>query len=96
MTGFAPDASANILRREDVIAERVLDETVILDPRSDTYVRLNTSGRLLWEALSQPRRMQELADRLAAEFGLDPPRAQADAAAFVAHLAERGLVEVSK
>lgn len=95
MTGPSLDDATVVSRREDVIAERVLDETVILDPQSDRYVRLNTSARSLWEALAQPRTLQALADGLVAEFGIEQPRARADAATFVGDLVERELVQIA-
>ncbi len=81
-----------IARREDVLAERVLDETVLLDPGSGTYVRLNGTGTVLWEALERPATLDALADRLAAHYDLDPGRAREDAARFVDALAQRDVV----
>lgn len=95
MTGPSLDDATVVSRREDVIAERVLDETVILDPQSDRYVRLNVSARSLWEALAQPRTLQALADGLVAEFGIEQPRARVDAATFVGDLVERELVQIA-
>jgi Coenzyme PQQ synthesis protein D (PqqD) len=84
-----------IVRRQGVIAERLLDETVVLDPDSDAYARLNATGRWVWERLAAPQTLDSLARMLAAEFDIDAPRARADVAGFVRGLLERGLVEVS-
>jgi PqqD family protein of HPr-rel-A system len=90
-----PPPGGLVAREERMLSERLLDETVLLDPASGRYVRLNASATLLWEALAQPATLTALAQRLAAHYALDPDRAHADAARFVASLAERGVVRVS-
>ena len=44
-----------------VNSERVLEDTVLLDPLVPRYVRLNASGAVLWDALAEPKRARELA-----------------------------------
>lgn len=88
-----PQAQSAVVRRPNLIAERVLDETVVLDPEADVYVRLNSSGGWMWEQLEQPRSVDGLARELAARYGLEEHRAKADVTAFVDGLLERRLVE---
>jgi hypothetical protein len=76
-----------------VLAERLLEETMILDPESDSYTRLNATGRWVWEQLSAPRTVAELGNALAAEFGIDQGSALADVQAFVGEMVRRGLIE---
>lgn len=83
---------ALVSRVERAVAERLFDETVILDPVADRYVRLNRTGTSLWEALERPSTVGELAARLEREFGIDAECARADVAAFVDRLAERDLI----
>jgi hypothetical protein len=89
------DTDTRVVRREGVIAERLLDETVVLNPDSDAYARLNATGRWVWEQLAAPQTLDSLAHTLAAEFDIDARRALADVTEFVRGLLERGLVEVS-
>lgn len=90
----AMPAASTVSRDAGVLAERVLADTLLLDPATGTYVRLNESGGLLWDALACPASVDELAGRLADRYGLDAERAAADAERFVASLAGRGLVRV--
>ncbi len=78
---------------DGLLAERLLDETVILDPSTDAYARLNRSGTFLWPSIAEGRRLEELAQALAERFALSPEDARADAEAFVRMLLERGFVE---
>ena len=84
-----------VTRRPEALAERVHDDTLILDPVGDRYVRLNASGGVLWRRLEQPCTAGELARALAESAGIDQSRAFADVSAFVTALAERELVSFS-
>lgn len=79
--------------RAGLLAEQLLDETVILDPSTDAYARLNKSGTFLWPSIAEGRRMRELAQALAERFALSPERARADVEAFVRMLLDRGFVD---
>jgi hypothetical protein len=71
-----------------------LEEAVILNLDANAYVRLNATGRWLWERLEGPQTIDSLAQALAAEFRVDRHRALADVREFVHGLLERDLVEV--
>ena len=87
-------AAPTVSRDEGVLAQRVLADTLLLDPATGSYTRLNESGALLWDALARPASVDELAARLAERYGLEAQRATADAERFVASLADRGMVRV--
>lgn len=78
-----------------LVSDRFGEETVVLDPEQDRYVRLNRSGTLLWDALDQPASCGELARRLAQATGVSPERARADAAAFLRLVAGKGLLALT-
>ena len=81
-----------VSRAPNALAERVRGATVVLDPDSGRYVRLNGTGGFLWEALETPTTLDELGIGLAGAYGIDAARATVDATAFVSALAERELV----
>jgi len=89
------DKTTRVWRHSSLIFEPVLEETVVLDPDADTYVRLNSSGRWLWERMSEPQTIEALARALAGEFGVDEPRAIGDVRSFLQELAARRLVELA-
>jgi hypothetical protein len=84
-----------ISRAPNTLAERVRGSTVVLDPERGRYVRLNATGAALWESLEAPTTIEELSGQLSRDYGVDAARADGDAAAFVAALADRELVELS-
>jgi hypothetical protein len=69
------------------------DEVVVLDLEGSVYLKLNGSGRVLWERLAASSTESELIAALVERFGVDEDRAAADVAAFVAGLRQRNLLE---
>ena len=69
------------------------DEVVVLDLEGSVYLKLNGSGRVLWERLAASSTEPELIAALVGEFEIDVERATADVAAFVADLNHRNLLE---
>ncbi len=78
---------------ERAISARVLEETVILDLDLDRYTRLNGSAGVLWDELTEPRTVEELADCLRRNYGIEGERAAADASALIDSLLGRELIE---
>jgi hypothetical protein len=66
---------------------------VMLDPEADRYLRLNATGKLLWEALARPATVAELARLLSERSGISAERASADASTFVEGLIEFGAAQ---
>jgi len=56
-------------------------------------IRLNDSGRYLWEKLQGGISEQELLQAMLNDFDIDESTARSDIAAFVAKLKEAGLLE---
>jgi len=65
---------------------------VIVDLREGTSVALNGAAAAIWRGLVRGRSPAQVARELAAGFGIDEQRAEADVAAFLSTLAARGLV----
>jgi hypothetical protein len=79
--------------RQDGLSWHVAgDEVVILDLEGSVYLKLNGTGRVLWERLTSPATEDDLVRALLAAYDIDKERATADVAAFVADLRQRDLV----
>jgi hypothetical protein len=84
-----------ITRVPGALFESVGDDTVVLDPGTGTYTRLNATGSLLWELLAEPVTVAALGDRLAREHDMPADAARRDVDRFVIALRERGLLHAS-
>jgi len=69
------------------VGERVLDLNGMLT--------LNATARVLWEALATEQTEADLVTALTDRFEVSSEAAQTDVAAFVAALAERGLLDAA-
>jgi hypothetical protein len=69
------------------------DDVVVLDLEGSVYLKLNGSGRVLWERLAEPCTEAELTAALVAAYGIDEQRAAADVGGFLADLRQRGILE---
>jgi Coenzyme PQQ synthesis protein D (PqqD) len=88
-------------RREGVVARRVAGELLLVPlgvrtvdegRRTAELFVINETGERLWEWLSVPTPVSELARNLMREFEVTPEAALADATAFVASLRELGML----
>lgn len=80
------------LRKTDLTWHTVGEEIVVLDLDGSVYLKLNGSGRMLWELLTDPSDEESLAAALVGGYGIDKERAAADVGAFLADLRQRGLL----
>ncbi len=81
------------LRSSGLTWQVVDDEIIVLDLEGSVYLRLNGSGRLLWEQLDTPSSAAQLADVLVEAYGIDAAQATADVGAFLDSLREKQLIE---
>lgn len=79
-------------RREDLAAVGMGDEMVMMDLDSGAYFGLNGSAGLLWEALATPQSVDSLSQLLLAHYQVDAVTSLRDATAFLAQLADKGLI----
>ena len=81
------------LRQSGLTWHVVGDEVVVLDLDGSVYLKLNGSGRVLWEALAEPSTEAALVASLQQRFDVDEDRATTDVAGFLGELRRRGLLD---
>jgi hypothetical protein len=67
-------------------------EVVVLDLEGSVYLKLNGSGRVLWELLVDAAGTDALAAALVDAYGIAEDRARADVDEFLGELRRRGLL----
>jgi hypothetical protein len=83
-----------VSRSTDSLSAEVGGETVLMSIARASYFGLAATGREIWQRLEQPARVSDLCARLCADFAGDPERIRAETTAFLARMAEAGLVKV--
>jgi hypothetical protein len=71
------------------------EEVIALDITASLYLAVNQSGKLLWEQLAGGTTRAALVQSLLDAYGLDRAAAEHDTDAFLAELAQRGLLDPS-
>ena len=80
------------LRQSGITWQVVGDDVVVLDLDGSVYLKLNGSGRFLWEQLADGSTEADLVAALSDRYGIDDDRARADVAAFLADARRRDLI----
>ena len=66
-------------------------EVIALDLNRSTYLGVNPTGSVLWEAIARGASRDSLVQRLVETFGIAEDAARVDVDAFVEDLLRRGL-----
>ena len=80
------------LRKSELTWHVTGGEVVILDLEGSVYLRLNGTGRVLWELLAESCSDAELTKALTERYDVDVQLAADDVAGFLAELRGRGLL----
>jgi len=90
-----PITSASVVAAaRDQVSARVEGEFVILNLADEVYYGLDGVGARVWELLSEPRAVSDVAAAIAAEYEVEADTAERDLLALLDELAGRRLVEV--
>lgn len=67
-------------------------ERIVLSPKDYSYFRLGGTGAPVWDLIDGQRTVQQIVAELESQFDAEPGVVQHETEAFVAALAEAGLV----
>jgi hypothetical protein len=69
------------------------DGAIIIDSEQGLMFSLNTTGGLIWQCLGRQSTVREVAEKVAAQFGIPYAAAEQDVFTFLARLKEQKLIE---
>ena len=78
-----------------VVGRIVDNEAVLVLPEKGKIKVLNEVGARIWSLVDGKRSIGQIAAAICDEYQVDLPVAEADSLAFIAELAERGVVTVA-
>ena len=76
----------------DVLSREIQNETVLLDLKTEQYFGLDDVGSRVWQLIRDGVSLEEIVDRLHAQYDVDAASLRTDVERFVAQLSEAGLV----
>ena len=83
-----------LLREEDVIAQQVKEETVMMSLETDRYYALDAVGTEVWALLEQPTSLTDLCAALREIFDVEPGTCLREVSSLVETLIDEKLVRV--
>jgi len=88
--------SLYITRSNQIAARELAGEMMIMSVRYSTLFSLNDVGTVIWQAADGQTPLEEIvAQKVCAEFEVEPAKALRDAESFVRQLAAHGIMQVS-
>jgi hypothetical protein len=86
-----------VQRRGDLLANDLSEnETVMLDVAGGSYYGLKSAGKAIWDLIEEPRRVDDVCDRLLEDFEVEADVCRRETLSFMERLDERGLLVVHK
>ena len=76
----------------EIAGEYLVIPVALQDEPESKVIILNSSGKLLWEALEQQKTMEELIEVMDENFEVSKEEARADIEEFIKHLKENELL----
>ncbi|HEX4595640.1 MAG TPA: PqqD family protein [Bryobacteraceae bacterium] len=93
-SGGAPSSLAVFVRRPEVDANPLPDQTVLLFQKDTSLaVPVNQAGAAIWEMCDGGHTLDQMVDQLAETYDQDRDRIEQDARAFIEELLRLGLVD---
>ena len=81
---------------DEVIFQALKDEMVLLNMHTQQYFGLNDVGSDMWRLLVEHGDVETVADRLCAEYDVEPATLRSDLAGLVRRLVEAGLLKTEQ
>ena len=83
-----------VIHTPGIVGQVIDGEAVLVDPKQGMVRVLNPTGARIWELIHGRGTVADLAAALAAEYGIEPARTQADILSFCEDLLRRGVLTV--
>ncbi len=83
-----------LVRREDLIAQEIEGELVMLDMRSGHYFGLDPIASAIWRYMEQPISFKQLCACLMQEYSVSEEQCVEDVSVFLNDLLEKELVDL--
>ena len=85
-------------RKDGFIVRQIADQNIVVAVGEASkifhgMIKLNDTGRLIWDMLAEGKAKEEIADRFVAEYDVEREIAERDINAFVETLQGAGILE---
>ena len=90
-----PSSQGTVRLGENVIAQQMGDEFILLNTETEDFISLNPVGSVIWESIAMSGNIEDACAAVTAAFDVPIDVITADVQTFLRRLAELGAVRVS-
>jgi hypothetical protein len=76
------------------LANPVGEEIIILNMETGDYLGLNAVGASIWEQIQEPRTVQDIIDKLIAEYDIDANTCTTETLSYLVKINQLGLLKI--
>nr|WP_319573281.1 PqqD family peptide modification chaperone [uncultured Draconibacterium sp.] len=93
MKNFSIDS---VVQRKDdhLIISELGDDLVMMDIENGAYLSLNKTGRIIWEMIGKPVKVEDLIQSLTERFRIDEDVCIPETIGFLSQIAEQKALEI--
>jgi hypothetical protein len=88
--------TTTVVADDGTLSTSIDGESVLLDTDSGTYFGFNEVGSEVWEAIQEPRSVEELTERIVSKYDADRETVRTDVEELLAELANKDLVRIER
>ena len=85
---------SKVILSNNVFAQEIDDETIILDAITQEYFSLNEIGKVIWSLLSQNKNLEEIKAQMLEMYEVPEEQLEKDLLNFHQALAKKGLISI--
>ena len=82
-----------LVLKEGLLIQKVVDEIVILEPQTGDYFTLNSIGALMLEKLQAGLTAEQVAEAISSDYDVDVEQVASDLTELLATLEQAGLAQ---
>ncbi len=85
---------SKVILSNNVFAQEIDDETIILDAITQEYFSLNEIGKVIWSLLSENKNLEEIKVQMLEMYEVPEEQLEKDLLNFLQALAKKGLISI--
>ena len=85
---------SKVILSNNVFAQEIDDETIILDAITQEYFSLNEIGKVIWSLLSENKNLEEIKAQMLEMYEVPEEQLEKDLLNFFQALATKGLISI--
>ena len=85
---------SKVILSNNVFAQEIDDETIILDAITQEYFSLNEIGKVIWSLLSENKNLEEIKAQMLEMYEVPDEQLEKDLLNFLQALAKKGLISI--